>query len=451
MKLTLFEIAGLAGGRILRGDPGAVVTNFFTDSRCAGPGLMFVPIRGENNDGHDFIGSAFENGAAASFTDHPMEAEGPLVLVEDCRAALQRAAEKYRERFSLPILGITGSVGKTTAKEMAALAIGAGHKVWKTPGNANSQVGVPITMCHMEPGYTAAVIEMGVSMPGEMARIAQVVKPTCGVITTIGTSHLEFMGTRENILAEKAQMAAYLPQGAPLFVCGDNDLLPGLRSDVYRVVTFGFSADCQWRAVDLTEAGGSQTFICLAPDGRSQTVTLPVLGEHNVRNALAALAVADHLDQSLADTALALAAYTPPAMRQQIKEAGGVTVIDDSYNASPDSMRAALDLLAGRSGRKIAVLAGMRELGSYERAGHMETGAYAKEKAVELVAVGELGRLIAQGYGGGAVEAKDNAGAAAYLLGILKPGDSVLVKGSRGMKTEEIVSALTAGLEQSKA
>ena len=449
MQLTLSEIATMSGGQLLSGDPSVPVTDFVTDSRCARPGAMFVPIRGENVDGHDYIPKAFAAGAAASFTDHPVGgADGPLVLVEDCRAALQRVGAAYRERFDIPIVGITGSVGKTTAKEMAAQALTAGHRVYKTQGNANSQVGVPITMCHMEPGYTAAVIEMGVSMPGEMARIARVVKPTCGVITTIGASHLEFMGTRENILAEKAQIAAYLPEGAPLFVCGDNDLLPGLRSDVYRVVTFGFSEDCQWRAVDLREGENSQTFTCLAPDGRSQAVTLPVLGEHNVRNALAALAVADHLGQSLADTARALAAYTPPVMRQQIKAAGGVTVIDDSYNASPDSMRSALDVLAGRpgTGRKIAVLAGMRELGSYEQAGHAETGAYAKEKGVELVAVGELGRLIARGYGAGAVEAEDNAEAAAYLLHTLKPGDSVLVKGSRGMKTEEIVNALFAGL-----
>lgn len=450
MQLTLSEIAEMSGGQLLSGDGSARITDFITDSRQARPGVMFVPIRGENVDGHAYISSALAAGAAASFTDHPLEAGGPLVLVEDCRAALQRVGEAYRERFQTPIIGITGSVGKTTAKEMIAQALTASRNVYKTRGNANSQVGVPITMCHMEPEHTAAVIEMGVSMPGEMTRIAKVVKPTCGVITTIGTSHLEFMGTRENILAEKAHMADYLPQGAPLIVCGDNDLLPSLHSDVYRVVTFGLSEQCQWRAEGIAGDGDSLTFTCLAPDGRSQAVTLPVLGEHNIRNALAALAVADYLGQSLSDTARALAAYTPPAMRQQIKEAGGVTVIDDSYNASPDSMRAALGLLADRPGpgRKIAVLAGMRELGNYEQTGHMETGAYAKEKGVELVAVGELGRLMAQGYGSGALEAEDNAQASAWLLRTLKPGDSVLVKGSRGMKTEEIVSALLAGLAE---
>lgn len=443
MKLTLSEIAHMSGGRLLCGDPDTVVTNFFTDSRCAKPGLMFVPIKGENRDGHDFIGSAFEKGAAASFTDHAVEAPGPLVLVDNCRDALQRVGTKYRGRFDIPIVGITGSVGKTTAKEMAALAIGAGHNVWKTPGNANSQVGVPITVCGIESEHTAAVVEMGVSMPGEMERIARVAKPTCGIITYIGTSHIEFMKSRENIMAEKAHMADYLPEGAPLFVCGDNDLLPALDGKGrYRVVTFGLGGSCQWRGTDITEEDESLTFICHAPDGRTQQVRLPVLGEHNVRDALAALAAADYLGVPLSDAALALVGYIPPDMRQVVSDEGGVCLIDDSYNASPDSMCAALDLLAGRnvSGRRIAVLAGMRELGDFTRSGHLDTGAYAKDRGIDaLIAVGELGELIAEGYGPGALRVKDNAQAWEALKGMLRPGDAVLVKGSRGMKTEEIV------------
>ena len=447
MKMTVSEIAELSGGRLLSGDGSALVTGFVTDSRKACPGAMFVPIRGENVDGHRFIPNALAAGAA-SFTDHPVEARGPLVLVEDCRAALQKVGEAYRARFTLPIVGITGSVGKTTAKEMTALGLTASRRVWRTPGNANSQVGVPVTVCGIEPEHTAAVIEMGVSMPGEMARIARVVKPTCGVVTTIGTSHLEFMGTRENILAEKARMADYLPEGAPLFVNGDNDLLSGFTSGSYRVVTFGLSPHCQWRAKEVAEGKDSLTFTCCSPEGQEQTVSLPVLGEHNVRNALAAMAVGSWLGQPLADTARVLASYEPPAMRQQIKEAGGVVIIDDTYNASPDSMESALNVLADRpeTGRKIAVLAGMRELGSYEQAGHQSTGAYARKKAVELLAIGELGRLIAQGYGDKAVCVKDNAEAAAWLLHRLRPGDAVLVKGSRGMMTDVVVNAMLSGL-----
>lgn len=447
MKLKLSEIASLSGGRLLRGSPDTIITNFFTDSRCANPGLMFVPIKGENNDGHDFIGSAFEKGAAASFTERPIEgAKGPLVLVDDCRAALQRVAEKYRERFNIPILGITGSVGKTTAKEMAALAIGAGHNVWRTPGNANSQVGVPITVCGIEPEHTAAVVEMGVSMPGEMERIARVVKPTCGIITTIGTSHIEFMKSRENILAEKLKLGEYLAPEAPLFVCGDNDLLSAL--DVggrFRAVTFGLSEGCMWQGTDIAKDSEGLRFTCHAPDGRTQAVRLPVLGEHNVCDALSALAAADYMGVPLEDAARALTGYTPPKMRQVISQEGGILLIDDSYNASPDSMRSALDVLTGRSvtGRRIAVLAGMRELGEYTRKGHLDTGAYAREAGIDaLIAVGELGRVIAEGFGPQAICAKDNAQAWELLKELLRPGDAVLVKGSRGMKTEEIVESI---------
>ncbi len=446
MNLTLSEIAGITGGSIINGSPDTAVTNFFTDSREAKPGLMFVPIKGENTDGHDYISSALSGGAAASFTDHPVEAPGPLVLVDDCRAALQRTAEKYRERFDIPILGITGSVGKTTAKELAALAIGAGHNVWKTPGNANSQVGVPITVCGIEAEHTAAVVEMGVSIPGEMERIARVVKPTCGIVTTIGTSHIEFMGSRENILREKLRLADYLSPEAPLFVFGDNDLLSSLDSEGrFRAVTFGLGGSCQWRGADIIEDSLGQSFTCHAPGGRTLRVSLPVPGRHIVSDALAALAAADYLGVPLESAARALGGYIPPKMRQVISDESGVRLIDDSYNASPDSMRTALDLLCGRdtAGRRIAVLAGMRELGDYTRQGHLDTGAYAREKGLDvLITVGELGEIIAEGFGPGAVTAKDNAGAWEALSKIIEPGDAVLVKGSRGMKTEEIVKKI---------
>lgn len=445
MELTVAEIAAMAGGELLSGSPQTEISHFITNSKEASPGVMFVPVRGERVDGHNYISAAFAGGASASFTDHPLDAAGPLVLVEDCRAALQRTTAVYRQRFDIPVVGITGSVGKTTAKEMIAQGLSATFSVHKTPGNANSQVGVPITMCGLGPEHTAAVVEMGVSMPGEMERIARVVRPTCGVVTTIGTSHIEFMKTRENIMAEKAHMADYLPQDAPLFVNGDNDLLSGLDPQGrFQLVAFGLGENCRYRAVDLTENDGGTVFTCLTPNG-SQRVKLPAVGEHNVRNALAALAVGEYLGQSLDMTAQALAGYIPPAMRQQISEIRGMALIDDSYNASPDSMRSALEVLAGRqvSGKRVAVLAGMLELGEYSRQGHLETGRFAQEKGIDtLIAIGELGETIAEGYGPAARLVRDNAEAISLLKGLLRPGDAVLVKGSRGMHTEEIVQAL---------
>ena len=449
MRVKVSDIAAAAEGKLLCGDENTVITSFITDSREAKAGAMFVPIRGERADGHSYIPAVLEGPAAAAFTDHEIPlGEKPLVLVKDCREALQRAAAWYRDQFAIPIVGITGSVGKTTAKEMVAQALSAQFRVLKTAGNQNSQVGVPITVCGLRKDHTAAVVEMGVSMPGEMARIAGVVKPTCAVMTNIGVSHIEFMKTRENILAEKARIADYLPPDGALFVNGDDDLLPTLKETMgSRVVTFGLGPTCDWRAFGLNEADKGTFFTCQSPAGERTELFVPAAGEHNVRNALCAMAVARYLGVPAGDVVRAISAYKAPAMRQQMVEANGLLIIDDSYNASPDSMRSAIDVLSTRpvTGKRAAVLADMLELGDFSQQGHYQVGQYAKERGVELlVAIGPLSREIAAGYGEGARWFATNQEAAAFLRDALRPGDAVLVKGSRGMKTDEIVAALSA-------
>lgn len=452
MRVKISDILKATGGKLLCGDEAVAVTSFFTDSRQAKAGAMFVPIRGERADGHDYIPAVLESPAAATFTDHEIPlGEKPIVLVKDCREALQKAAAWYREQFAIPVVGVTGSVGKTTAKEMVAQALTAKFRVLKTAGNQNSQVGVPITVCGLKKDHTAAVVEMGVSMPGEMARIAAVVKPTCAVMTNIGVSHIEFMKTRENILKEKAHIADYIPMDGALFVNGDDDLLPTLKETLGgKVVTFGLGPTCDWRAYGLNEADKGTFFTCLSPAGEKTEVFVPAAGEHNVRNALAAMAVARYLGVPAEDAVRAISAYKAPAMRQQVVEAGGLLIIDDSYNASPDSMRSAIDVLATRpvTGKRAAVLADMLELGDFSQQGHYEVGSYARERGVELlVAVGPLAKGIAAGYGSEAHWFATNEEATAFLQEALHPGDAVLVKGSRGMRTDEIVAALTAGQE----
>lgn len=450
MNLTVREIAALCGGR-LEGDGSAQVTAFYTDSRQTQPGMMFVPIRGENTDAHRFIPQVFAAGAAATFSETLLEnPAGPVVYVENTRAALQAVAERYRERFSIPVIGITGSVGKTTTKEMVALAVSAGLRTMKTAGNANSQIGLPLTVLRMEPEDEAAIVEMGVSMPGEMARIAKVAKPTLAVMTNIGVSHIEFMKTRENIMAEKLRIADYLPTGGTVFVNGDDDLLSTLKSTPKRsIVRFGLCESCDWRAVELNADVYGTRFTCLH-GGRETRVYVPAAGEHNVRNALAALAVADAVGVPLEKAARAVAQYEPPAMRQQIREARGVTLIDDTYNASPDSMRAALKILADlkTAGKKYAVLADMLELGDYAVQGHRETGAFAAACGVDcVVGVGPLSKHIVEGFGntGNGVWFASNAEASAFLKERIQPGDAVLCKGSRSMHTDEIIRALSVG------
>ena len=437
MKMTVAEIAALCGGR-LEGDGSAAVTAFYTDSRETQPGKMFVPIRGEKTDAHRFIPQVFAAGAAATFSEAILEdPAGPVVYVADSRAALQRVAACYRERFSIPVIGITGSVGKTTTKEMVALAVSAGLRTMKTAGNANSQIGLPMTVLRIAPEDEAAVVEMGVSMPGEMARIARVAKPTAAVITNIGVSHIEFMKTRGNILAEKFRIADYLPAGGKVFVNGDDDLLGALESTPEKqIVRFGLGENCGWRAVELDADACGTRFTCVH-GGCKTPVYVPAAGEHNVRNALAALAVADAVGVPL-----------EKAVRQQIREAGGVTLIDDTYNASPDSMRAALKILADLKvqGKRYAVLADMLELGDYAVQGHRETGAFARENGVDCaVGIGPLAKHIVEGFGPGGVWFATNAEAADYLKAQVRPGDAVLCKGSRSMHTDEIIRALSGG------
>lgn len=456
MRMKISEILSATGGRLLCGNADTVVTSFSTDSREIKNGTMFVPIRGERTDGHVYLEAVLENGAAAAFTELELPpVEKPLVLVEDSREALQKAAAHYRGGFSIPVVGITGSAGKTTAKEMVALALTSRLKTLKTAGNQNSQVGVPITVCGLRKEHQAAVVEMGVSLPGEMARIAAVVKPNYALMTNIGISHIEFLGSRENILEEKLHIADYIPPEGVLFVNGDDDLLSGLkaRSNDYKVITFGVSRDCDWRASQLRQADNGIFFTCEYRGGSIQAF-VPAAGVHNVRNALAAFAIAHTLGVELESAVRAVGAYKPPAMRQQIVKAGEVTVIDDSYNASPDSMKGAIDILVSlkSEGRKIAAIGDMLELGERSPTEHLEIGKYAAGKKVDiLVCVGEQAKQYMAGYAGEKCVCLPDAQAALdYLTPILQPGDTLLVKGSRSMKMDEIVSGLVPKKEKGK-
>lgn len=449
MKLSISEIIQATGGSLLCGTEDTAIKSFFSDSREAVNGGMFVPFRGDRTDSHRFIESVLSGDAAASFSETEMDFASdkhkPVVLVQDSRRALQKSAAYYRDQFSIPIVGVTGSAGKTTAKEMIALAVSSHLKTLKTAGNQNSQIGVPLTVCNLKKEHQAAVVEMGVSMPGEMTRLAEVVKPGLAVITNIGVSHIEFLKSRENIMAEKLHITDYIGQDGVLFVNGDDDLLSTLKSAAKcRVVSFGTAKDCDWRASAIRQVEGGMFFTC-EHAGKSTEVFLPAVGVHNVRNALASLSVASRLGVPAENAVRALAAYKAPAMRQQIFNlANGITLIDDSYNANPDSMRGAIDTLSTLKGRRIAVLGDMLELGSHSNTAHEQIGSYAAEKDTDiLVAVGGFADKLCGGFGSADCYRLSTAKEAAELLPqLLNPGDSVLIKGSRGIHLEEVVGTL---------
>ena len=468
------DIVRAVGGSLLCGDENVQIDNFATNSGKAEPGLMFAPIVGERVDGHKYIESAFDCGASASLTQNEEAVAGlidkwrslgiqpkPIVLAEDSVRAMQLTAKEYESRLSLNKVGVTGSVGKTTTKEMIACALSGGLKVFKTAGNANSQIGVPVTIMNIAPDDEAAVIEMGMSEKGEMRRLATLLSLNAAVMTNIGVSHIEQLGSQENILREKWHITDANTEGGCIFLNGDDVLLKE-RAELcrnnyagvfgrednrkLRICTFGHLADCDYRAENEYSDENGVGFDMLHGDVRIP-VRLNVLGAHNVNNALVALAVAEFFGVDLRAAVKALEGYTGVAMRQHITKKDGAAYIDDSYNASPDSMKAGLNVLCQMpADYRIAVLADMLELGENTKEYHRQVGEYAGQSKVdELLLYGELAGYI--GYGAeqyiGKIKHFDTLGdITEYLKAEIKPGTAVLFKGSRGMKLNEVVDGL---------
>ena len=465
--LTLREIAAATGGTLVHGCPEAFAASVSTDSRAVPAGSLFIPIVGTRFDAHDFIPQALQCGAAATLTSRPVPSglvrdggDAGWILVGDTVKALQQLSAAYRARFPIPVVGVTGSVGKTSTKEMVADALSPGYKVLRTRGNFNNEIGLPMTLFELDSSHTAAVIEMGTSAPGEIALLTRLASPSRAVVTNIGISHIEFFHTREAIRKEKLAISdGFPPEGGLLFLNGDDPLLAALRGKTaVRTLWFGTASWCDYRAADVQIDEGRTEFTLEHPAGKTR-IELPVAGMHHVRNALAAAAVADSLDIVPERSAAGMKEYRGAAMRQQIREGRGLKVIDDSYNASPDSVRSGLDVLSATraAGRRIAVLADMYELGEHARDAHREAGRTAVERGVdELVAIGSMAGWIREGAmeASGTGSGKTGAGvrafttlqeAYAYLEGLLQAGDVILVKGSRGMHADRLARALVSG------
>ncbi len=490
--LTIKEIALAVGGRILWGDERVKVEEVFTNSKSITLGSLFVPIVGERVDGHDFIKDALAAGAASCLSGKEIEKiEGKAcILVEDTLKALQTLGTYYRNKFPVPIVGITGSVGKTTTKEMVAAAFGTARRVLKTEGNMNSQVGLPLMMLKLSKEHEAGVIEMGMSEEGEMARLCNIAQPEAAIMTNIGISHIAQLKTRENIRKEKMNIINSFQEGGCLVLNRDDDLLGEAAeclkngqvtidlSEITKkklatsqVITYGISEDCDFRASDIRTVSEETVFtltfpknkesLWLAPYGKgndgteretlTEEVHLKVPGLHNVYNALAALAVTwfYQIPVSLAKTGLK--EYQPIAMRGQIIVTEGIKIIDDSYNASPDSMKSGIGVLKELENvsRHIAVLADVKELGEISKQSHYEVGEFIAENSLDcVVTIGEEAFYIAKAVKDRRVPTEtysftNNQEAISFLKSYLKSGDGVLVKGSRGMKTDEIVKELT--------
>jgi len=454
-ELALSMVLSAAKGRLIGTPAPETFTGVSTDSRTVTPGVLFVALKGESFDGHDFVAQAFSRGAGAALVAgevpaRPGEAPGPQIVVPDTLIALGALAKAHRETQEVSVIAVTGSTGKTTTKEMIACILSQGWSAAKTPGNFNNEIGVPLALLSLEASHRAAVVELAMRGRGQIAYLAHMVRPQIGVITNIGVSHMELLGSREAIAETKAELLAALSADGVAVLNADNEFFPFLKErSPGRVVSFGQGEAADVRVADVKLDEEGQVTARLRGWWGEQHIELRAAGRHQALNAAAAAAAAMVAGADPDWIAPGLAAFETADMRGQIVKApGGFTVINDCYNAAPDSMRVALELLADLPGRrKWAVLGDMKELGAMTEDWHREVGAIAASSGIAgLVTVGELGRLMAMGArqaGLTEVEATaDNTAAGAAIRARLKPGDVVLVKGSRAMEMEGIVALL---------
>ena len=450
--MSLQEITAACHGQYFGGEAVShiEVAGVAIDSRKIEKDWLFIPIKGARVDGHSFIPQVMEKGALCTLSEVVLEnVSHPYILVDSCEQALKDIAEHYRKALDIKVVGITGSVGKTSTKEMIASVLSQKYCVHKTLGNFNNEWGLPITIFDMPEDTEVAVLEMGVNHFGEMRRLSSVASPDICVITNIGIAHLEFFKTREGILQEKSQMIQDMKNGGSIILNGDDDLLSKM-SPVKGVtpVFFGMGDNCAFRADNIEPQGlrGTSCTITLK-DGSSFDCLVPVPGIHMVSNAVAGAAVGYTLGLTADEIKAGIESLPSIPGRNHIIETNHMIILDDCYNANPISMKASIDVLNMAIGRKVAVLGNMGELGDTAEALHAEVGTYAAEQNVDLVCgIGDLTRsLVEEASKGANTEAlwfADNESFIQAIPDIIKDGDNVLVKASHGMNFPQIVHAL---------
>lgn len=445
-------VQGMAGLLVAgRGPEERTFPRAVIDSREVKAGDLFFALHGERHDGHEFVGEAIERGAGGVVVERPLEVpEGVSVFhVSDSLSALQRLAAAHRAESNVRVVGVTGSVGKTTCKDVTAAVLGARYRVLKSEANLNTEIGLPLSLLRLEAEHEAAVLEMAMYGPGEIALLCQIARPQVGVVTNVGPVHMERLGSLGAIAAAKAELVESLPADGLAVLNGDDARVAAMASRTNaRAVLYGLSPQCEVRGSEVVGRGLEGISFRLSHGADSVAVEAPLPGKHHVYPALAAAVVGLNEGMSLDEIAAALAGARPEGRLRVLTAANGATIIDDSYNASPQAMLAALDLLAQLSGgRRIALLGEMRELGAAEEEGHRQVGAHAAKSADLVIVVGTRARPLYEAAGeGGArrrfVETPDEA--TALLREELRPDDRLLVKASRAVALESVVSALVA-------
>ncbi len=459
--LTISEIAEMCGGRLSGNFCTDEIKCVCTDSREAEKNCLFLAIRGEKVDGHNYIDKAAQLGAVCAIAERVPDAGAriPLILVEDTVAAIAKFSEAYAAQYQKNVkkVAVTGSVGKTTAKEMIASVLAVSHKLYKSGGNYNSTIGMPLSQLEIASDTEFAVLEMGMSQAGEISIMSRCAHPDVAVITNIGTSHIEYFDSRAGIASAKLEVMEGLSKDGMLLLCGGEPLLSEVGSWDSRVKYYSVCGDTDIHAENVFSKDGKTVFDAIVCGTKIKEIEIFAIGKHNIHAALSAIAVALRFGISEEDIRQGLLNYRTVGMRQQIFEVGGVTIINDCYNASPESMRAACEVLCAlaneKGGRKMALLGDMLELGAFSSDLHYSVGEHFGAAGVRLFAFGESAQRIADGASSHlsdemitrfvSTEDKYINDIAATVARELKAGDCILIKASRRMAAERVTAALS--------
>ena len=449
LELNLQEIVKATKGALLKEADVKEIKAVSTDTRKIEEGTMFIALKGENFNGNNYVLDAFNKGAKIAIVDevkcdlNELKEDVALIKVQNTGRALMDLAKFYREKLGLKVVGITGSAGKTSTKDLVAAVLSDKYKVFKTKGNFNNEIGLPLMILELDSTYDVAILEMGMRGLGQIKELAEIASPDLGIITNIGISHIEILKTRENILKAKMEIATFFDKNNTLVVCGNDDFLGALPEAEYKIVKTGVGENFKIGAKNIALEELSSKFTVY--DGeKEEEFSLDMPGEHNISNLMLGIAIAKELGVSFEEMKRGLKNIEATSMRLELIKKDGFSILNDCYNSSPVAVKSAIDVMKNIEGkRRIAVLGTMRELGHKSEEAHMEIGKYAKENGIEKVlCFGDFSENIKEGYGEGCTVYENKEELIKDLLNIICEGDIILVKASRSLKFEEITKAL---------
>lgn len=446
MELTFEELLKYCNGKVIVDKGEKTFNTLSTDTRNIKNGNVFLALKGENFNGNKYVKEAFKKGATVAIVDEVLfdenNIDGVVIKVNDGKRALLDIAKGYREKLGLKVVGITGSTGKTSTKDLVSAFLSGKYKVFKTKGNFNNEIGLPLMVLQLDSSIDVAVLEMGMSDFNEIHNLADCARPDIAMITNIGVSHIENLKTRENILKAKMEITDFFNKDNVLILNEEDDMLTTVSDKEYKIVKTGYNKNYDYYANNIKLTKETTSFD-LNYNGNSYKIELPMVGKHNVLNALLAIGASFELGLTVEEMIEGLKNMEATSMRLEFIDGDGFEIINDCYNASPDSMKAALDVLSSRDGRKIAILGTMRELGDESSNSHKEVAKYASNKVDMLICSGEFIDDFKEGFEKEQIKLYNTkVNLINDLNSIIKPGDVILVKASRGEKFEEIVEAL---------